>query len=348
MMRRLAVLALLAVFAYSVYSLLSPSLAVGSGLGGLPLSSGMPVLLSPAEALSLRISGPLLGYLLALIYLILAALEWLAYQISRLLAHLLGVMPLLPPPNRTSPTGAPPTSAAPAIGGGGGGGAPLGAGPTLALNIPIAFALIAVLAVAALLIGMRRGQSAAEQVASAVAVGARPAEPPGPPAAVGPSIPARPPDVSADLPPPVGPRLVKWPLLDDVPPVWPLGRPLPVEPAAEGVSLEASGCAVAHSGRALVLSADGPCLARIVARRGGEEEALLVKFSDLHREVANSFHDAFKSAPGWMTAREIMAPLGAPPDVVEVFERAAYSDLPLDYWDFAKFYRWLRGHAGRV
>jgi len=166
-MRRLAVLALLAVFAYSVYSLLSPSLAVRSGLGGLPLSSGMPVLLSPAEALSLRISGPLLGYLLALIYLILAALEWLAYQISRLLAHLLGVMPLLPPPNRTSPTGAPPTSAAPAIGGGGGGGAPLGAGPTPALNIPIAFALIAVLAVAALLIGMRRGQSA-------------PAEPPPP------------------------------------------------------------------------------------------------------------------------------------------------------------------------
>lgn len=84
MMRRLAVLALLAVFAYSVYSLLSPSLAVGSGLGGLPLSSGMPVLLSPAEALSLRISGPLLDYLLALIYLILAALAAFSRDVKAL------------------------------------------------------------------------------------------------------------------------------------------------------------------------------------------------------------------------------------------------------------------------
>ncbi|MGC9170023.1 MAG: hypothetical protein ACP5HD_04700 [Thermoproteus sp.] len=348
-MRRYVVFALAVLFAYSVYSLLSPALAVRGGLGALPLSSGMPMFISPVKALSLHISSPLLDYLLAFIYLLFAVLAWLAYQISLLLAHLLRLMPLPPLVNSTPATGIPPTSTTPPIGGGGGGASSGTGNAPAVINVPIplVLALIAVLAVVALLAGARRRQTAG--AAGAEADGrAQPAESLEPTKIAEALRPAGPPEVSADLPPLVKPRLVRWPLADDVPPVWPLGRPLVVEPAYEDVDIAASGCAAASSTGALVLSSDKPCLERVVARRGGEEEALSVKFSDLHREIANSFHETFKSAPGWMTAREIMAQLGAPPDIVEIFEKAAYSDLPLDYDDFAKFYRWLRGHEARI
>lgn len=342
-MRRLVALALLAIFAYSLYSLLSPSVAVPGGWGALPFSSGMPMFLFPSKSLEVRISNPLLDYLLYFIYLILAFFAWISYEIARLLSYLLRV-PLIPPPyNRTAPAGIPPTSTAPAIGGGGGAVHQAGSTPSFPL-LAVLLAVIAVIAAAALALSVRRQQAEISRYmpppqSNEALASASPA--PFPKRIYSPTVPA----VSADLPPPVKPELIKWPLADDVPPVWPLGTPLRIEPAYDGVEISAS-CCVESSAGFLILSSDTPRDVLISARRGDRREELRVRFSDLHREIANSFFEAFRSSPLWMTAREVLRSRGAPDEVVEIVERAIYSELPLSYQDFVKFYRWI--HEGNL
>ncbi|MEL9991160.1 MAG: hypothetical protein QXP98_08795 [Thermoproteus sp.] len=342
-MKRIAAWALLALFAYSIYSLLTaPPFTVG-GSATLPISSGLPSVYLPNAALNMYISSPLVDFILWLIYSAMALLAWIVYQLMSLIARLLGLAALPVPINATLHTGVPPTSTSPQIGGGGPASSPhAGPAPEAVVPIPVVLALVAVLAVA-LLVAARReagrpsGGEAARGAAPVEAAASinRAVRPPGPST----------PEVEVSMPPPVRPRLFKWPLVDDVPPLWPMGEPLEVE-AAPDVEISASGCGESSGRGRLVLVSNRPCLAEIRARRGQEEERVLVKFADLHREVANSFYLAFKSAPPWATVREIMSSRGADPEAIEVVERAAYSELPMTYLDFVKFYRWLKGHGG--
>lgn len=332
-------LALLAIFAYSLYSLLSPSVVVPSGWGALPLSSGVPALSLPPNPLSGSPPSPLLEQLAYLIYLIFAFLAWLFYQIARLLS-LLARVPLLPaPPNHTATAGIPPTSTTPPIGGEEGLHQIAPATTTPAFSAILTAVVVAIAAIALALGSRTRQAKASSDRAIARTEEAAPsfthpiASPPRP---YSPEVPS----LLVDLPPPVKPELIKWPLAEDVPPVWPLGVPLRVEAAHDGVKLTASCCAEALEG-ALVITADTACDVWISAEYEDRREALRVRFSDLHKEVANSFFERFRSYPRWMTAREILRSRNAPADVVEVVERAAYSNLPISYQDFAKYYRWL-------
>lgn len=365
-MRRFVALALLAAFAYSLYSLLSPYTAIPSGWGSLPFSSGAPAFTPPPS--SLRTSAPLseylkyivdpllgllawlyycIAWLLSLLYFFLSGIAaWISYYIAELLSLLVRASSLLVQANRAAPAGTPPTSMTSI---GGGGAAHQAATARQAVTIAptlLAVLLAAVIVVAAAALAFRpRGRKAEAPRSLAVT----PAEEGSAfaPSAAQPQRPYSPelPSVSVDLPHPVKQELIKWPLSDDVPPVWPIGVPLVVEAARNGVKLSASCCAEA-SGNALVVVSDVACNVWIYVEYEGARTALRVKLADLHKEVANSFFDAFKSYPQSMTAREILRSRGAPADIIEIVERAIYSNMPLTYQDFAKYYRWLvhEGH----
>lgn len=349
----LPVLALL--LAYSLYSLLSFTGTASSPPGLVVGSSGWPVYYLPTFIITFN-KNPFINFLIYLLYLLMR----LIYEIANLLSFLINlllkaimyllellskILPILPLPTPPLPNASPglPISTATKTGLPGAG-SPTSSSPAPVLELPpFLYALVAVLvaAVVAISLMMRRRGAAAGSVERQ-----RPQEPPQAIGVGGAGSAYSLPDIAESKLAEARASLVKLPLEPDLPPVWPVGV-LPVEPLAPGVKLSVEGCGEVRGDGPWEVVATAPCKAKIVASLWDRSEAVVVKFVDLHREIANTFYLNFRAYPPSMTAREMLSGR-APPELIEIFERAAYSSLPLTYADYASFYRALRGVLGDV
>lgn len=353
-MRRILLPLLALLLAYSLYSLLSFTNIATSPPGVVVGSSGWPIYYLPIFIISFN-KNPFINFLVYLLYILMKFI----YEIARLLSFLIDlllkiviyllellskILPLIPLPvplPNASP--GPPISTATRTGLPGAG-SPTASSSTPVLELPpLLYALVALIIAAIVAISLIRRRGA---VAESAEPTQRPQEQPQI-AGVGSAESAySPPSISESKLAAMRTSLIKLPLEPDLPPIWPVGA-LTVEPLASGVELRVEGCGEVRGGGPWEVVAATPCKAKIVASLGDRSEVVVVKFVDLHREIANTFYLNFRAYPPHMTAREILSSK-APPELIEIFEKAAYSNLPLTYADYASFYRALKGIVGDV
>lgn len=346
-----AAVVLIALFAYSIYSILA-SEGVASTPGIFPPPSGWPALINPLyifsnlyENLLFRFLLNILKFFFYILFFISIPAAYLAQLLAELLAPLLGQLGLRPP-HTISP---PPAASTPtAIGITGGGALPASTASAVE-GAPLFYLLLFAAVASAIFLIVWRPRRAAEVVRGESSAAA---SPPGlPQSADASALPTfRPPLLKPIHLPQPRSALLKLPLEPDVPPVWPLGEPLTVEPAVAGVSLKIEGCALEARGAGpWTLAPRTPCLAVLRADAGDLSETLSLKFADLHKEIANTFYVNFERFPPHMTAREILSVLGiSSRSLLDIFEKAAYSMQPLSYGDYVEFYRALRSALGHV